>query len=1134
MMARCFHRERLVKPGDWSGRQRIRTKAIKASPQVMLQIEKVLIDLWEELPEPEQTLWALNCLYYAGAMAAYDSSGNTKGETDKGEPTTPQVENEHEDESNDSEDEFAEVPGPDNECIPHTPGQRLTSTKKRIANLKLKRKSLQQVVGWIEAELQLSGGKQRQRYSGRRRRRVRQLRKLWPKTSLTHPTLAAKLRRYKDLVRIRSAQIRAETKILRNREAALKLHQRGAAMLEADCRHTEFSPSEAEAIALFWRGVWGQRGGTSLSNPAIQQWRREVGTAIESGGEGMPELEQTAAWELSLKSTRRWRAPGPDLIHGHWFKAFPKLSAVLGPIIWDIATDPTQVVPQWLVEGRTVMLPKGTDPTIPGAQRPITCLNLMYKLLTGTLARVLMRHVTNYNLLPPEQKALRKGARGCMDALAIDAAVVRECKEDRRNCTMVWLDFRKAFDRVPHKWLKKLIRVIQAPRPVQTAIGKLMPLWRTNLELRGRHQTTLTFPIRFRRGVFQGDTLSPLLFGLALAPLSTALRTGGGFNSKYQDEPITHLAFMDDVKLFEESHDEAEAALGVAESAAKAVGMELGEAKCGVVRIRRGRHAPSGDLGTRTTTVREVLSSYKYLGVDQLAGTRSKQTIARVTSEYLKRVRQTWRSNLNSRKTVGLHNSYCVGVLRYFCQILHLSVRERVGLDRRTRRAINQAGGHHPNASVDRLYLPRNKGGRGLQRVEDVWEQTTVSAALYTLRSQDPQMHGVARSLQKADQRYEQTIVGNARAILGKHGLQLNGTDWDSTTQPLLPIKKICLQLRQKQEQEARARLERKQIHGVFAREVAGGGVDGQSTHRWLTEGLLVPSTEATIVAAQDGVTHTRAYRGRVQSKPGPVTCRLCGQGQETLGHILSACPVQCFKAYTVRHNRVLYLLVKAVMQSLGLTPPRELKGPGGTLKPGVYGTKGRQLRVDQLALTIEEVSPTCTNLQCCTISPSLNSSPPPSRSRRGARTCLWCRPSRRQSTLPKWPAHGTRWSGRERSRNGQSTSTSRVTWPSSMRGTAYIRYNVEVACSWDSAVSKRERGKKYQPLAADISKQWKHKVTVIPLVIGVLGTVKAARQHLRKLHFLNEAQIELLLASAQREALVGSLRTLRQHMKLE
>ena len=55
------------------------------------------------------------------------------------------------------------------------------------------------------------------------------------------------------------------------------------------------------------------------------------------------------------------------------------------------------------------MLPKGADPVTQGAQRPITCLNLMYKLLTGALARVLLRHVRNFHLLPPEQKALCKG-----------------------------------------------------------------------------------------------------------------------------------------------------------------------------------------------------------------------------------------------------------------------------------------------------------------------------------------------------------------------------------------------------------------------------------------------------------------------------------------------------------------------------------------------------------------------------------------------------------------------------------------------------------------------------------------------------------------------------------------------------
>ena len=59
-----------------------------------------------------------------------------------------------------------------------------------------------------------------------------------------------------------------------------------------------------------------------------------------------------------------------------------------------------------------------------------------------------------------------------------------------------------------------------------------------------------------------------------------------------------------------------------------------------------------------------------------------------------------------------------------------MSVWQRIELDRRTKRQLMAVKAHHPNASV---YLPRAKGGNGLQKVESVWEQETILAALYTL-----------------------------------------------------------------------------------------------------------------------------------------------------------------------------------------------------------------------------------------------------------------------------------------------------------------------------------------------------------------------------------------------------------------
>jgi hypothetical protein len=62
--------------------------------------------------------------------------------------------------------------------------------------------------------------------------------------------------------------------------------------------------------------------------------------------------------------------------------------------------------------------------------------------------------------------------------------------------------------------------------------------------------------IRLKRGLFQGDSLSPLVFWLCVAPLSHALSERKGFNSNYQVKTITHLMFMDDLKLYEESKGE--------------------------------------------------------------------------------------------------------------------------------------------------------------------------------------------------------------------------------------------------------------------------------------------------------------------------------------------------------------------------------------------------------------------------------------------------------------------------------------------------------------------------------------------------------------------------------------------------
>ena len=55
----------------------------------------------------------------------------------------------------------------------------------------------------------------------------------------------------------------------------------------------------------------------------------------------------------------------------------------------------------------------------------------------------------------------------------------------------------------------------------------------------------------YLRGIFQGDSLSPLLFVITMIPLSLILRDPiVGYQLKKEGCKINHLLFMDDLKLY--------------------------------------------------------------------------------------------------------------------------------------------------------------------------------------------------------------------------------------------------------------------------------------------------------------------------------------------------------------------------------------------------------------------------------------------------------------------------------------------------------------------------------------------------------------------------------------------------------
>ena len=202
-------------------------------------------------------------------------------------------------------------------------------------------------------------------------------------------------------------------------------------------------------------------------------------------------------------------------------------------------------LPQTLTEASIALILKpGKNPMECSSYRPISLLNADYKILAKTLATRIEAIMPN--IIPPDQTGFMKNRHSFYNIRRLLNILTSPASTETPE-VVVSMDAEKAFDMVEIQYLFEVLKRFQFTPKFISWISLLYTLPRASVNTNGMRSQFFTL----ERGTRQGCPMSPLLFALAIEPLSLALKqyNAGQGIVRYGSEHILSL-YADDLLLF--------------------------------------------------------------------------------------------------------------------------------------------------------------------------------------------------------------------------------------------------------------------------------------------------------------------------------------------------------------------------------------------------------------------------------------------------------------------------------------------------------------------------------------------------------------------------------------------------------
>ena len=506
--------------------------------------------------------------------------------------------------------------------------------------------------------------------------------------------------------------------------------------------------------------------------------------------------------------------------------------------------------------------------------------------------------ISNNLIDPAMQKAFLKGINGCTENNQVIHELLSDAKKKNKTIHMTFFDLQDAFGSVEHNLLHYALELYNFPPEIRSYIRNLY----SRLQGHVRTQQWSSSQFSFRRGVFQGDPLSPLMFLLVFNPVLSNLKTmEDRYGYALNDTRFISVPFADDFNLITSNKRTHQRLLNEISSRLESMNLNLKPAKCWSISICSGKPTKV-EFEVQGNPINPIGESpKKYLGSIITFNLKSAE-VASFVREKLKTILENINaSRVRDEYKVAVFTRYSLPSLRYLLSVHDLTNTQLDDLDGLVIGQLKKWLNIPKHGATPSILFSRD--GLQFRLPSDIYKESHILSHASSRLRADTKVQAVLDAKVDRESKWSRKMSLANASVCEKYYEQCNTSNWLSTR------KQVKDTLNSESRDFWREKIQPLVFQGDFLKLVAleEGDLTWRSIIFDLPKGVLSFLARAAINSLPTS-DNLKRWGMKLNTQ-----CKLCGN-HETLCHILNSCSIALEQErFNYRHDSILNHIVSFI-----------------------------------------------------------------------------------------------------------------------------------------------------------------------------------------------------------------------------